>query len=221
MRRLLVALVGLPGLLAAQATRCPAPDSLAPWARVLRAWKSESGQTWTNDSLRRVLLALVEADQAARRDFGARAADTTFMRQLMRDDSARARTMGNILDRHGLPTRSMVGAAGADAAMLIVQHNAPLQRRVLAMALRLPESELSPEALAMLSDRVAVSEGKPQRYGTQFTMGADTLFRFAPTEDLPGLEARRARAGLPPLPDYVCWLEEMGMRVEGRSFPIR
>jgi hypothetical protein len=39
--------------------------------------------------------------------------------------------MSGILATYGLPTRALVGAAGSDAAMLIVQHNWALQERVL------------------------------------------------------------------------------------------
>ena len=71
----------------------------------------------------------------------------------------------------------------------------------------------------MLEDRVLVHQGKPQTYGTQFNLGPDTLFHFAPTSDLTGLEARRARMGLPPLALYVCLMEEAGMRINRRSVP--
>jgi hypothetical protein len=200
-----------------QAISCPAPDSLAPWVQVLRTWKTEVPGQWTNDSLRRVLLAMADADQAARREFGARAGDSVFAKQLMADDSVRAKAMSAILDRFGLPGRSLVGAAGSDAAMLLVQHNGPLQARALTLANRLPAGQVSPEALAMLEDRLAVSEGRPQRYGTQFSLGPDTIFRLAPMAPVPDLAARRARAGLPPMSLYVCWLKESGMRVDAQA----
>jgi Family of unknown function (DUF6624) len=124
-----------------------------------------------------------------------------------------------ILDRGGLPTRLLVGAEGSDAFMLIVQHNWLLQERVLALARRAPQGSLSPQALAMLEDRVLEHQGKRQVYGTQFTLGTDGMFRFAANQDLGGLARRRERAGLPPLEQYVCMLEEAGMRVDRSSLP--
>lgn len=215
------ALLLIPRLAWPQPKPCPAPDSLASWIQVLRGWKTEVPGTWRHDSLRQVLLSMAAADQAARRDFGARVGDSTYARALFVDDSARAVAMRAILDHFGLPGRSLVGAAGADAAMLLVQHNAPLQSRALALATKLPPGQVSPEALAMLEDRVAVSAGRPQRYGTQFTLGPDTSFRLAPVLDPLNLAARRASAGLPPMPLYVCWLEESGMRVDRSSIPLR
>ena len=213
------ALTVLPLRLFAQSRTCAPLASTAAWAQVNRAWSAESPGGWSNDSLRRVLLALADTDQAARKDFGARATDTTYGRQLMALDSTLARRMSAILDRFGLPTRPVVGAAGADAAMLIVQHNWSLQERVLSLADSLSSGQLSPQAVAMLEDRVRVHEGHTQRFGTQFTLGPDKRFHFAPAEDVAHLDARRAEAGMPPMRQYVCLLESTGLRVDRGSLP--
>jgi hypothetical protein len=134
-------------------------------------------------------------------------------------DSTLAAEMALILDRFGLPTRSMVGPAGSDAAMLIVQHSWSLQERVLALAKALPPGQISLEKLGMLEDRILVHQGKPQHFGTQFTAGPDGVFRFAPVSDAASLDARRSGAGMPPLAQYVCLLEEAGMRVDRGSLP--
>ena len=211
-----------PFLLLQQATgqaSCPPFDTTASWARASRSWSDERGVRWSNDSLRRVLLALHEQDQAARAEFGARFRDTLYGRQLMRLDSSLAVAISAILDRFGLPTRDMVGPAGSDAAMLIVQHNWPLQERVLALARAMSPGQISPEKVAMLEDRVLVHQGQPQRFGTQFNAGPDGVFRFAPVADTVALDARRAAAGMPPLSQYVCLLEAAGMPVDRASLP--
>jgi hypothetical protein len=204
---------------AGQASPCPPLDTAAAWARASRLWSNETGVRWSNDSLRRVLLTLRDRDQAPRAEFGARVGDTLYGRQLMRLDSTLAAEMRVLLDRFGLPTRSMVGPAGSDAAMLIVQHSWPLQERVLAMAKAMPPGQISPEKLGMLEDRVLVHQGTPQRFGTQFTAGPDGVFRFAPVSDTAGLDARRSAAGMPPLRQYVCLLDEAGMQVDHGSLP--
>ena len=204
---------------ASQSSPCPPLDTSAAWAVANRAWSNESGLHWSNDSLRRVLLRLGERDQAPRAEFGARVTDTLYGRQLMSLDSTLAAEMVVILDRFGLPTRAMVGSAGSDAAMLIVQHTWALQERVLALAKAMPSGQISPEKLGMLEDRVLVHQGKPQRFGTQFTTASDGVFRFAPVSDTGSLDARRATAGMPPMRQYVCLLEEAGMRVDRGSLP--
>lgn len=203
----------------AQGHRCPPLDTTAVWARVNRAWSLETSVRWSNDSLRQVLLRLAAEDQALRADFGARMTDSLYVRQLMRQDSSVADAMRAILDRFGLPTRDMVGPAGSDAGMLIVQHNWPLQERVLGLARSLPPGQISPEKLGMLEDRVLVHRGQAQRLGTQFSVGPDGLFRLEPIADTVGLDARRAAAGLLPMRQYVCLLEEDGMHVDRKSLP--
>lgn len=204
---------------AAQVSRCPPLDTAAAWARVSRSWSNEAGVTWTNDSLRHVLLSLRDRDQAARAEFGARVGDTLYARQLMNLDSTIAAEMMVVLDRFGLPTRSMVGPEGSDAAMLIVQHSWPLQERVLALARAAPAGQISAEKVGMLEDRVFVHQGRAQRFGTQFTLGSDGLFRLAPIADTTALDARRSAAGMPPLGQYVCLLEDAGMHVDRGSLP--
>jgi hypothetical protein len=204
---------------AVQQSACPQVDASAAWARISRAWSDETGLRWSNDSLRHVLLSLRDRDQAARAEFGARVGDTLYGRQLMRLDSTLTAEMDLILERYGLPTRAMVGAAGSDAAMLIVQHSSTLQERVLALARAVPTGEISPEKLAMLEDRILVHQGKLQRFGTQFTLGSDGVFRFSPVSDAASLDARRSVAGMPPMRTYVCLLEEAEMRVDRSSLP--
>jgi hypothetical protein len=202
-----------------QAPPCPAIDTLAAWVRVSRAWSNETGLRWSNDSLRRVLLGLGDRDQALRAEYGARATDSSYIRSLMAHDSLLAAEMETILSRFGLPTRTMVGAAGTDAAMLIVQHNWSLQERVLALAKALPPGEVSAEKVGMLEDRILVHQGKPQRLGTQLTPGPDGVFRFAPISSPETLDARRSAVGMPPMRQYLCMIEEAGLRVDRTSLP--
>ena len=202
----------------AQDTKCRI-DSTAPWALVSRRWSNEAGTTWSNESLRRVLLALEQRDQEPRRDFAKRVGDTTYMRLLMKLDQETSAEVKEILDRFGLPTRSMVGPVGTTSVFLVVQHSATLQQRVLDLAKRAPEGEVPPSSFAMLEDRVLNNLGKLQVYGTQFSITAEGVAKFAPIVDPRALAARRARAGLPPLDVYLCFLEESGLRVDRSTLP--
>lgn len=115
--------------------------------------------------------------------------------------------------------KSMVGAEGAKAVMLLVQHNGRLQERVIAMVKAAPRGEVSLESLAMMEDRILTDQKKPQIYGTQFTLMPDGRFKFAATADLPNLARRRSAAGIPPMAFYVCMMEAAGMRVDRASLP--
>jgi hypothetical protein len=104
----------------------------------------------------------------------------------------------------------MVGASGARAAFLIVQHSPSnaFQREMLPLLSAAAENdEASPGDAAMLEDRVLTDEGKPQRYGTQFRIVAGELIPY-PIEEPETLDERRARVGLMPMAEYVKLLEE-------------
>lgn len=199
-------------------TACIVADTATRWKEVSAAWSTDSGAHWANDGLRRRLLELARADQASRLGTGLADSmrDSSFVRRMLAGDSARAVQLRAILDRYGWPGRSLVGAAGSSAAFLIAQHNAALQHDALRLMRALPPGEVSPSDQAMLEDRVLVSDGKPQRYGTQLDgMFGDTMW-FNPIADLPHLEARRTEAGLPPLSVYMCMMRGLyGRPVRG------
>ena len=178
----------------AQDTKCPI-DSTATWAIVNRTWSREAGATWSNDSLRRVLLALQQQDQEPRRDFGRRANDTTYLKRLIELDRQTSAAMKEILDRFGLPTRSMVGAKGTDAVFLVVQHSATLQERLLDLAKRARLGEVPPSSLAMLerfyTDDLAPADGikidsrgaRPVAYHPQSTGASPETSGTGPGQD--------------------------------------
>ena len=61
---------------------------------------------------------------------------------------------------------------------------------------------------ALLFDRVLVSDGKPQIYGTQAKLENNKL-TFYPIKDATKADKRRKKIGLPPLAEYLKELEEI------------
>ena len=115
-----------------------------------------------------------------------------------------------VVEKHGWPTNTLVGADGADAAWLLVQHadaDPKFQRRCLDLMAKLPKNEVSQPNLAYLTDRVLLAEGKKQLYGTQF-IGVDGQWKVRPLEDEANVDKRRAEVGLPPLAEYTKQLEQ-------------
>jgi hypothetical protein len=77
----------------------------------------------------------------------------------------------------------------------------------------LPRAEVKRSDLALLEDRVLVSEGKPQRYGTQLQWSSEhNAMMFNPIADFANVDARRADAGLPPLGVYICLVRGLYQR---------
>lgn len=77
-----------------------------------------------------------------------------------------------IINYIGYPTITKVGKEASEAAWLVIQHaiDQPqfMKRCVQLLQTAVHENEADPKSLAYLSDRIAVFEGKPQSYGTQF-----------------------------------------------------
>lgn len=108
-----------------------------------------------------------------------------------------------IIETRGWPGRTMVGSDAADAAWLVLQHAISLpqlQRRGLELLAPLVDAgEVRSDQLAMLEDRIAVFEGRGQRFGTQFDWDEHGELSPEPIEDPSGVDERRAAVGLPPL----------------------
>jgi hypothetical protein len=101
-----------------------------------------------------------------------------------------------MLPPEGWFLKSRYGAKAASAAFLIVQHsNHALQARFLPVLEPLvKQGEVEGDDYALMFDRVAVSEGRPQRYGSQFRCDGGK-WRPYPIEDPAHLEARRKAMG--------------------------
>lgn len=127
-------------------------------------------------------------------------------------DRRNTRYMKEVVDRHGWPTSAFLGKQAAHDAFLLVQH-ADLDPKFQMRCLKLMEpmletGQVRPSDYAYLFDRVARALGKPQRYGTQFTM-VNGDWKMAPTEDPKNLDKRRKAMGMPPMKDYEKVLREV------------
>lgn len=111
-----------------------------------------------------------------------------------------------IVSEHGWPNQSVVGSEAAVGAFLILQHaDHSTQVEYLPMVRAAVEAgELDDWTLAMLQDRILVSEGKAQIYGTQLYLDeATNEYELYPIEEEAHVDARRERMGLEPLAEYV------------------
>lgn len=158
------------------------------------------------------LLRLGREDQAGRMALAQAAAaqDTAALAASMRADSARTRWLRAAVARHGWPSRATVGDSARHAAWLILQHSPDTawQAEMLPDLERLAaRGDLPRGDVALLTDRVLVRRGQPQRYGSQFSLEDGQLVPD-PLEDVAGLDARRASVGLPPMAEYVRILAE-------------
>lgn len=159
--------------------------------------------------LRESLLEMGREDQAVRSsnlDFH----DPKVVEKLLAADASNLARLKKIVAEHGFPTPSMVGQDGFNAAWLLVQHADPDPAFQQAMLEQMIEKRLlGGEQLALLTDRVLRAQGKPQRYGSQFTEENGRRVPQPIEEPLDKLDERRASMGMMSFDDYRCSIEVM------------
>lgn len=178
-----------------------------PAMRETLAKREDARLAGLDRALRSELLKRQQLDQDIRNR--AMAAGNPLPKALMdewtRIDHANTEWMKTVIARHGWPGKSLVGADGANAAWLFVQHadmDKPFQKQAITLLeAAVAKGEASGQQLAYLSDRVLTGEGKPQRYGTQYHE-VDGKLVPQPIEDAAQVDERRANVGLGTLAEY-------------------
>jgi hypothetical protein len=170
----------------------------------------------TDAALREQLLAMRAEDQAApergltqpkpgdeaRFHLSANARET---------DTRLTAELKDIVAKRGWPTIALVGIDASNGALLILAHTTDhaWQLSLLPQLEELAGTErIDGSMVALIVDKELVAEHKPQRYGTQFKFVDGQAMMFA-VEDPAGLDARRAKAFLPPMAAYRELLEQM------------
>ena len=117
-------------------------------------------------------------------------------------DPLNADRLWDILDDYeAWPGVRLVGDDGERAAWLVVQlADAELQRRALPhVEAAVDQGDAHASHYACLLDRVRMSEGRPQVYGSQFVVHDDETLSPWPIHDPAAVDQRRFEVGLPPL----------------------
>jgi hypothetical protein len=121
-----------------------------------------------------------------------------------------------IVATYGWPGRSLVGAEGTDAALIIFSHATLDQQKALLPMLReaVAAGQMTALQLARREDSILVNDGKSQIYGTYFVSDSDGHPMLAPVQDSANLEERRSSVGLPSMEEQFRQLEqELGMPI--------
>ncbi len=184
----------------------------AVWTHDLAARRAEGikrNAPGTDAALRGELLKMVARDQEAR---GVGTEHPMYTAKTAAVDAQLTTELKGIVARHGWPTIDRVGVDASNGAMTILTHTKDhvWQRSMLPRLEKLAaEGKIDGSALATVVDKELVSEGKLQRYGTQFKLvdGNTKIAMFA-VEDPAGLDARRAMVFLMPIGAYEETLEK-------------
>jgi hypothetical protein len=163
--------------------------------------------------LRERILAMARDDQAARQQLIEARNSPEAQDRVRQIDERHLSVLKSIAAEAGFPNAAEIGKDGVNAFWLLVQHadadrafQAEMLRVITPRGTRSDDIDLS--KFALLTDRVLVAQGKPQRFGTQVKLD-NGKYRVGVVEDEPQLDARRRDAGLMPINDYLCMLEAL------------
>jgi hypothetical protein len=158
-----------------------------------------------NDALRQELQAMRNEDLRVREELMASGELGGEYVPKMEDVHKRnASRLRELIGLHGWPSEEIAGKEGAEAAWLIAQHaigEPEFQRYVLQMLhVSIVKGHVPRWQAAYLEDRIAMYEGQPQRYGTQWMDDPrDGRIRPWTIADPENANALHAEVGLEPL----------------------
>jgi 23S rRNA (guanosine2251-2'-O)-methyltransferase len=133
--------------------------------------------------------------------------------ELLRVNAAHGQRLAEMLADAPWPGLRAVGADGTDAAWMLAQHAdrlGPERRAWLpALAGAVRSGDADPRHLATLADRVAVTAGEPQEYGTIVLLAPDGEIEHPiPVRDPLRLDERRSAIGLPPMAEEAPYVAD-------------
>jgi len=133
-----------------------------------------------------------------------------------------AEELSQIIEEIGYPTVDKVGTIASDASWLIIQHSIGqpnfMKKSAKMLERAVQENKADPISLAYLKDRIAVFEGKEQRYGTQFDWDINGEMSPNQIDDIEKVNLRRKTLGLNSLEEQTVTMKER-VKKENQSPP--
>jgi L-rhamnose mutarotase len=187
---------------------------------VLHVFRSVGQTSGSNQKLASIIDSLYAADQSTAKIKPADSAAAAYQRVIRKNFP----TVKRILDTYGYPNYTLVGQESSNHYFTLVQHsdfNQDFQQRVLKIMRReVDNKKASGKQYAFLTDRIAVTKGAPQVYGTQVLMSGNSkvIPCIAPNK----LNKRRKSVGLEPIEDYLKKCNEVfyEMNPQQRNKPV-
>jgi hypothetical protein len=203
MKQAIIIVVSLAGIAAADGSKSKYDETL----------RSELQRRVKEDQdARKVMIEWVKKQNTTDAEAAKKQAEQPVVHKVAEIDKANTEWLKSIVQQHGWPRASLVGADGAHNAWLLVQHadhDRVFQKKCLDLMRDLATlGEVAASDVAYLTDRVLVADGKKQRYGTQFHTLKGKL-EPKPIEDEANVDKRRKAAGLPTMAEYRTMVEKM------------
>lgn len=158
-----------------------------------------------NEALRRELLAMREEDRRVRTELAdAGELGGPYVPRMEEVHIRNAARLRALISEHGWPIEDIAGKDGSEAAWFIAQHavgKPEFQRMALSLLQAAAAAgRISAWHAAFLEDRIAMQEGRPQRFGTQWMDDpGDGLIRPWNLAEPEKVNSLRASVGLHPM----------------------
>ncbi len=163
-----------------------------------------------NKKLREELLKLAEKDQERLRNtIGETKKSEDLLKRMRTNREKNTLSLCPIVKEYGWPTAAVVGKDGVAAVLLLLKNSSSfaLQADLLPVIVAaVKKGEIPKAGFAGYFDRLRVSAGLKQLFGTQVTIAGGFLVLY-PIETEKYVDARRRQYDLPPLADYLRVLE--------------
>lgn len=157
-----------------------------------------------NDALARELCDMLAEDTKVRAELASDGSLFGGYHPRMREVHDRnAGRLRDIWAEFGWPGKTLVGAEASHAAWVVLHHaiaQPEFQRAGLTVLQKLADAgEVDPVNVAMMDDRIATYEGRPQPFATQFDWDENGVLNPLEYDDEVLVNARRAAFGMPTL----------------------
>lgn len=135
-----------------------------------------------------------------------------YNREMKAIHDSNAKRLNRIIDVIGFPTSEKIGEEASNAAWLIIQHSIGqpdlMKKWAALMEIEVKNGQADKINFAYLTDRVAVFEGNPQRYGTQFDWDENGEMSPAKIDEYDKVNERRKAIGLNSLEEQIKVMRE-------------
>jgi hypothetical protein len=188
----------------------------ARWKTVIEKVKQnkEQAEAKLNKNLVAMLDSILEDDQNGRgmieqaeNKFGKNSKEVdAIWKEIAYKDSINLIKVKKLVDTYGWPGPDLIGEKGCTTVFLVIQHADSLTQATCLPLMKnaVKEGKARAADLALLEDRVLVTQGKEQLYGSQVKTDLSTgKMEFYPIYDEANVNKRRAAVGLQPLEEYA------------------
>lgn len=135
-----------------------------------------------------------------------------YNREMKAIHNSNAKKLNRIIDVIGFPTSEKIGEEASNAAWLIIQHSIGqpdfMKKWAALMEIEVKNGQADKINFAYLTDRIAVFEGNPQRYGTQFDWDENGEMSPAKIDEYDKVNERRKAIGLNSLEEQIKVMRE-------------